>query len=152
MIKDIDKRILTFLRNDARTPHAKIAEEVGISRPAVSERIKKLEQSGFVKGYSVVLDPDSFGQHITAFISAKISCLLNNVSIKALKELAKNPDILELHSVAGEDCFLIKVRTADMQKLSAIVNSFKEEPLCMSTKTTIVLERYFEKVGGIMLE
>ncbi|MCH8957400.1 Lrp/AsnC family transcriptional regulator [candidate division KSB1 bacterium] len=150
-MKELDQKILEILTNDARTPHAQIGEEVGLSRPAVTERVKKLEQSGIIEGYSAILNPEAVGKSITAFISAKHQGVLNDEVQVTLNELAKYGEILEIHSIAGEDCFLIKVRTTDMKSLNRIVNHMKQPPLTMVTKTTIVLETYFEKVGGTVL-
>lgn len=150
-MKEIDQKILEILTNDARTPHAQICKQVGLSRPAVTERVKKLEQSGIIEGYSAVLNPEALGQSLTAFISAKHQGVLNDEVQLTLNELAKHGEILEIHSIAGDDCFLIKVRTTDMKSLNRIVNHMKQPPLRMVTKTTIVLETYFEKVGGTVL-
>ena len=150
-MKELDQKILEILTNDARTPHAQICKQVGLSRPAVTERVKKLEQSGIIEGYSAVLNPEALGQSLTAFISAKHQGVLNDEVRVTLNELAKHGEILELHSIAGDDCFLIKVRTTDMKSLNRIVNHMKQPPLRMVTKTTIVLETYFEKVGGTVL-
>ncbi|NIR48230.1 Lrp/AsnC family transcriptional regulator, partial [candidate division KSB1 bacterium] len=144
--------IIEILARDARTPHAQIAEEIGLSRPAVTERVKKLENNGIIKGYSAILNPNSLGQAITAFISAKHPGVLTAEVQKALKELEDNSEVLEIHSIAGEDCFLIKVRTKDMTSLNRIINELKKPPLTMATKTTIVLESYFEKIGGTVLK
>jgi Lrp/AsnC family leucine-responsive transcriptional regulator len=143
-----DDQILDILLRDARTPHAQIAEEVGLSRPAVAERVKKLEHAGVIHGYSAVLNHEASGRSIIAFISAKQSSVLSQAASKALLKLADEADILEIHSVAGEDCFLIKVRTNGMQSLNEIVTNLRKPPLQMTTKTTIVLETYFEKVAG----
>ena len=150
-MKELDQKILEILTNDARTPHAQICKQVGLSRPAVTERVKKLEQSGIIEGYSAVLNPEALGQSLTAFISAKHQGVLNDEVQLTLNELAKHGEILEIHSIAGDDCFLIKVRTTDMKSLNRIVNHMKQPPLRMVTKTTIVLETYFEKVGGTVL-
>ena len=150
-MKELDQKILDILTNDARTPHAQIGEEVGLSRPAVTERVKKLEQGGIIEGYSAVLNPEALGQSLTAFISAKHQGVLNDEVQVTLNALAKHGEILEIHSIAGDDCFLIKVRTTDMKSLNRIVNHMKQPPLRMVTKTTIVLENYFEKVGGTVL-
>ena len=151
-MNEIDEQILEILTRDARIPLARIGEEVGLSRPAVTERIKKLEQAGFIKGYSAILDPISLGQNITAFISAKHLGVVDEKTQQALGELAKRKEILEVHSLAGEDCYFIKVQVADIATLNEIVNSLKKPPLSMSTKTTIVLKTYFEKVGGTILK
>ena len=150
-MKELDQKILEILTNDARTPHAQIGKQVGLSRPAVTERVKKLEQSGIIEGYSAVLNPEALGQSLTAFISAKHQGVLNDEVQLTLNELAKHGEILEIHSIAGDDCFVIKVRTTDMKSLNRIVNHMKQPPLRMVTKTTIVLETYFEKVGGTVL-
>lgn len=152
MMNSIDCAILEILTKDARTPHAQIAEKVGLSRPAVAERVKKLEQANIIKGYSAILNQEALGKSIIAFISAKHFGVLDKKATDGLINLADNPDILEIHSIAGEDCFLIKVRTSDIKSLNKIVNDLKEPPLRMTTKTTIVLETYFEKVGGTTLQ
>jgi len=147
----IDEKIVTILTRDARTPHAQIAEEIGLSRPAVTERVKKLEQGGVIKGYSAIVNPDAVGRAVTAFISAKLPGIVDDKTKEALSSLAHREEVLEIHSVAGEDCFLIKVRTDQIATLNHIVNEFKKPPLGMTTRTTIVLESYFEKVGGVTL-
>lgn len=151
MLNATDLKILAILLKDARTPHAQIAEEIGLSRPAIAERIKKLEQAGVIKGYSAVINPEAVGKAVTAFISAKYPGVIDAAVIDALKDLVHHTDILEIHSIAGEDCFLIKVRTDNMQTLNQIINFLKEPPLTMTTKTTIVLERYFEKNGHVQI-
>ncbi len=150
-MNEVDGKIIDMLTIDARTPHAQIAEEVGLSRPAVTERVKKLENTDIIKGYSAILNPAALGQAITAFISAKHPGIPAEETQEALKRLSDSKEILEIHTIAGEDCFFIKVRTAGMASLNNIVNSLKKSPLNMITKTTIVLETYFEKVGGTML-
>jgi len=151
-MNELDDKILASLLKDARTPHAQIAEEIGLSRPAVSERVKKLEQTGIIKGYSAILDPTALGQSITAFISARHPGIVQKETEKALRDLANRDDILEIHTVAGEDCFLIKVRTTSITELNEIMKLLKKPPLTMSTKTTIALASYFEKVGGTILK
>ncbi|MFQ5651954.1 MAG: Lrp/AsnC family transcriptional regulator [bacterium] len=151
MINEIDQKIVEILLRDARITHAQIAETVGLSRPAVAERIRKLEQAGIIEGYTAIVSPEAMGRSITAFISARYMGILDDTVRRGLNDLAKQEEILEMHSVAGEDCFLIKVRTIGMQELNQVVNRLKAPPFEMVTKTTIVLERYFEKVGGVTL-
>ncbi|RMF57329.1 MAG: Lrp/AsnC family transcriptional regulator [Calditrichaeota bacterium] len=150
-MNDLDAKILQRLAEDARTPHAQIAEDVRLSRPAVAERIKKLEHAGVIQGYTAVVNPEAVGKSVTAFISAKLPGVVDREVRAALQALLQNEDILEVHAVAGDDCFLLKVRTADMHSLNEIVNSLKEPPLSFATRTTIVLETYFEKIGGAVL-
>ncbi len=151
-MNEIDQKIVEYLLKDARTPHTQIADEIGLSRPAVAERVKKLEQAGVIKGYSAIVDPVAIGQSITAFISAKYAGIMKKDVERVLRELANRKEILEIHSIAGEDCFLFKVRAADINQLNETVNLLKKTPLEMTTKTTIVLQTYFEKIGGTLLE
>jgi Lrp/AsnC family leucine-responsive transcriptional regulator len=111
-----------------------------------------LEQTGIIKGYSAIIDPTALGPSITAFISARHPGIVQKETEKALRDLANRDEILEIHTVAGEDCFLIKVRLANIEELNEIIKNLKKPPLMMSTKTTIALETFFEKVGGTILK
>jgi Lrp/AsnC family leucine-responsive transcriptional regulator len=98
-----------------------------------------------------VIDPRAVGQTLTAFIAARRSGQLDAKATKAFRLLAKRPEIVEVHSVAGDDCYLLKVRTDSIQSLNALVASMTHEPLAFATRTTIVLETHCEKVGGVTL-
>jgi Lrp/AsnC family leucine-responsive transcriptional regulator len=150
-LDDLDRRILQELLGDGRAPVAQIAERIGLSRPAVAERIEKLERAGVIRGVTPVIDPRALGQTLTAFIAARRSGQLDTRATKAFRLLARRPEIVEVHSVAGDDCYLLKVRTDSIQSLNALVASMTHEPLAFSTRTTIVLETHCEKVGGVTL-
>lgn len=147
---DLDRRIVTELLRDGRTPAAQIADRVGLSRPAVADRIDKLERNGVIRGTTVVIEPSSMGRTVTAFIAAR-GPNLSTRQWKAFRELMESDEILETHSVAGDDCYLIKVRTASMPSLNALVVRLTSPPLSLATRTTIVMETHCEKVGGITL-
>lgn len=146
-----DSKIIQILLHDGRTPASQIAEQIGLSRPSVAERMEKLERSGLVRGTTVVVDPAAFGNSVTAFISARRQGKLDSKARKAFDALLRLDEILEAHSVAGDDCYLMKVRTNSIQALNEIVSNIGHEPLSMVTRTTIVMETYSEKVGGIDL-
>jgi Lrp/AsnC family leucine-responsive transcriptional regulator len=146
-----DERIIALLRGDARLPVATVAKEVGLSRPAVAERIRHLEAAGLIRGYTAVVDPSVRGD-VVAFISGSRSCALGAREAQALQALSQIPEIEELHHVAGDDCFLMKVRARDIATLHKVVQMLHEQPLGFATKTTIALSTYFEKVGGVLLE
>jgi Lrp/AsnC family leucine-responsive transcriptional regulator len=147
----IGERILDLLQDDARLSVAAIAKEVGLSRPAVAERIRQFEAAGLIRGYTAVVDPAVRGE-VVAFISGSRSCALGAREAKALHALSQIPEIEELHHVAGDDCFLMKVRARDIATLHNVVRMLHEQPLGFATKTTIALSTYFEKVGGVLLE
>ena len=138
-IDSIDLKILAELQSDACLQNAALAKKLGMAPSAVLERVKKLEQKGIIKAYATRIHPDAIGLTLLAFIFIKSSDGPGNVSVS--KQLVKIPDVLELHHIAGEDCYLLKVRSKD--PLSLI--HFMREKIgkihgIVSTKTTIVLE------------
>ena len=149
-LDDLDTRILQRLLADGRTPAAQIAEEIGLSRPAVADRIEKLERNGVIRGTTVVLSPDSLGRRVTAFVSAR-GPKLTSRGWSAFRELMSSEEVLEVHTVAGDDCFLIKLRTDSLTSLYQLVERICEAPISLATRTTIVLETHIEKVGGVSL-
>jgi Lrp/AsnC family leucine-responsive transcriptional regulator len=150
-LDDLDLRILGLLLRDGRAPASQIADQVGLSRPAVADRIEKLERLGVIKGTTVVVDPQTLGRQITAFVAARGSIHLAPKALKMLRDIVDGDEVLEMHTVAGDDCFLIKVRTDSIASLNTLVGRLKEPPLSLSTRTTIVMQTHCEKVGGIVL-
>jgi Lrp/AsnC family leucine-responsive transcriptional regulator len=150
-VDSIDERILELLRDDARMPVAAVAKEVGMSRPAVAERIRQLEAAGMIRGYTAVVDPSARGE-VVAFVSGRRGGAFGAREERALRALAKVGEIEELHHVAGDDCFLMKIRARDIAALHNVVRMLHQPPLGFETKTTIALSTYFEKVGGVLLE
>jgi Lrp/AsnC family leucine-responsive transcriptional regulator len=149
-LDDLDRKILELLLRDGRTPASQIADQVGLSRPAVAERIEKLERQGVIRGTTAVLEPAPLGRVVTAFVSAR-GPRLEADAWQRFREIMRGDEVLEVHTVAGDDCFLIKVRTDSIPTLNVIVNELTSPPLSLSTRTTIVMETHCEKVGGITL-
>lgn len=149
-LDDLDLQIVDALLRDGRTPAAQIAEDIGLSRPAVADRIEKLERQGVIRGTTAVIEPRALGRNVTAFVAAR-GPKLSAAAWKKFNEVMALDEILEVHTVAGDDCFFIKVRTDSITSLNALVSRLTETPLSLSTRTTIVMETHCEKVGGIML-
>ena len=149
-LDDLDHKIVTLLLRDGRTPAAQIAEQIGLSRPAVADRIEKLERNGIIRGTTIVVDETAMGRAITAFVAAR-GPKLSGKAWKAFRELMDHEEVLEVHTVAGDDCFLIKVRTGSIGTLNTLVSQLAEAPLGLATKTTIVMKTHCEKVGGITI-
>lgn len=147
----VDLQILTLLRSDGRASATEIADRVGLSRPAVADRIEKLERNGVIRGHTVVVDPVALGKDVTAFIAARKASELDGKAWKAFQQLLKTDEVLEMHTVAGDDCYLLKVRTDSITSLTSILSKLTSPPLSLQTRTTIVLETHCEKVGGIVL-
>lgn len=149
-LDDLDLRILDLLLKDGRTPAAQIAEQIGLSRPAVADRLDKLERQGVIRGTTAVVDPCAIGKSVTAFVAAR-GTTLSNAAWKRFRELMQSSEVLEVHTVAGDDCYLMKVRAGSISGLNALVQQLSAAPLSLSTRTTIVMETHCEKVGGIDL-
>ncbi|HEX8255842.1 MAG TPA: Lrp/AsnC family transcriptional regulator [Thermoanaerobaculia bacterium] len=149
-LDELDHRIVALLLKDGRTPAAQIAEQIGLSRPAVADRLDKLERQGVIRGTTAVVDPVALGRSLTAFVSAR-GATLSSSAWKKFRELMRGEQILEVHTVAGDDCYLIKVRAESIGALNTLVQQLTTPPLSLATRTTIVMETHCEKVGGIDL-
>ncbi len=148
----IDQIIVDHLERDARMSVSDLAEIVELSRPAVSERIEKLQRQGVLKGYTAVVDHNTLGTPVVAFVTARRPGLWVGKAETAVYELFRRKEILEVHGVAGEDCLYLKVRVKDMKELNDLVRGLQQPQLNMDIRTiTIVMNTYFEKVGGIVL-
>src|SRR5688572_2116333 len=119
-LDELDLRIVSLLLLDGRTPAAQIAEQIGLSRPAVADRLDKLERQGVIRGTTAVVDPTALGRAITAFVSAR-GATLSSAAWKKFRELMAREEILEVHTVAGDDCFLLKVRAESIGALNLLV-------------------------------
>ena len=149
-LDELDLRIVALLLKDARTPAAQIAEQIGLSRPAVADRLDKLERQGVIRGTTAVVDPIALGRGVTAFVAAR-GATLPGAAWKKFRELMQRDEVLEVHTVAGDDCYLMNVRAESIGALNTLVQQLSAQPLGLSTRTTIVMETHCEKVGGIDL-
>jgi Lrp/AsnC family transcriptional regulator, leucine-responsive regulatory protein len=139
IIGDIDLSILDILQNNARETQADIARAVGLAPSAILERIRKLEARGVIRGYVAQINPGALGQRMLAFVSVRSAHGPGDDSVA--RSLADCPEVLEVHHVAGEDCYLVKVRARDAEHLGSLLRTrFGRIPGVTSTRTTIVLE------------
>ena len=136
----IDISILTMLQENARISQADMARAVGLAASAVLERLRKLEQRGVVTGFSAVVDPRAVDLGQLAFVAVRVSGT-GEQEEQAGARFAAVPEVLEVHHVAGEDCYLLKVRASDAQHLGALLRQrLGRIPGVVSTRTTVVLE------------
>lgn len=148
MVIELDKtdlEILELLQSNARISNADMARKLNLAASAVLERVKKLETKKVITQYAARINPAAVQQKLLAFIfirsSEGFTC-----SSKTAQSLAKIPEVQEVHHIAGEDCFLVKVRVADASSLMELMrNSFQKIPNIASTKTIIVLETVKEE-------
>ena len=134
----IDTTILTILQDNARTSNAEIARQIGMAPSGVLERIRKLEAKGLIRSYQAQLDPHPLGLGLLAFVSVRSDERVGEQQTG--EQLAAMPEVQEVHHIAGEDCFLVKVRAPDTEALGRIMRErFGAIPSVRSTRTTIVL-------------
>ena len=139
-IDAIDAQLLMMLQENARVSQADMARAVGLAPSAVLERLRKLEAKGVVRGFAAVLEPRAVDLGQLAFVAVRVSGT-GEQEENAGSRLAAVPEVLEVHHVAGEDCYLLKVRTRDAQHLGALLRQrLGRIPGVVSTRTTVVLE------------
>jgi Lrp/AsnC family transcriptional regulator, leucine-responsive regulatory protein len=137
-LDSVDRAILQTLQANARTSNADIARRLGMAPSAVLERIRKLEARGIVAGYAAQLKPAAVGFGLAAFIFVRAD---EPVGAGLVGErLAAVPEVQEVHHIAGEDCYLVKVRVADTEAIGRLLrDAIGSIPQVRSTRTTIVL-------------
>lgn len=142
----IDKKLIRLLQQDGRRTHAALAKAVGLSRPSVIERLRKLEKAGIIRGYTVVLNPKALGKEVTAFVAARFrGGTISSEEWKSLMTLRDDPDILECHKVAGEESIFMKIVTTSIETLEDVLTRIRNFDIISSTITSIVLSTYYEK-------
>src|SRR6266550_709400 len=104
-----DRRILRILGQDGRASYQAVADEVGLSRPAIMERVKRLEEAGYIRGYRVQLDRGKVGLPVTAFVAVRYGSSDYVGDEPRMREMEKHPGVLECHHIAGDDCYILKV-------------------------------------------
>src|SRR5215470_9284725 len=115
-LDETDLRILEALQQDGRASYAELARTVSMSASAVTERVRRLEESGVIGGYSAVVDPERLGLGILAFVRLRYP----TGNYKPFHDLiATTPEIVEAHHVTGEDCFVLKVLARSMGHLES---------------------------------
>ncbi|MGE0043709.1 MAG: Lrp/AsnC family transcriptional regulator, partial [Vicinamibacterales bacterium] len=136
-IDDTDALIMGMLQDNARTTQADIAKAVGLAPSAVMERIRKLEARGAIRGYAALVAPRVVDLALLAFVSVRATD--DGPEMPVARALADIPEVLEVHHVAGDDCYLLKMRARDAEHLGEILRTrINQIPEVTSTRTTIV--------------
>lgn len=150
-IDETDSKILNLMQQDARISNAALARELGMAPSAILERVRKLEERGLIRGYEARLNAAALGWGLLAFVFVRVDEPLR-ASDTAVR-LAEIPEVQEVHNIAGEDCYLVKLRVRDTEALAKLLrNEFGRIETIRSTRTTIVLETVSERatlpIGG----
>jgi Lrp/AsnC family leucine-responsive transcriptional regulator len=133
MIDEIDRKILKELQEDARTSYAELGRRVGLTTPAVIERVRKLEDAGIILGYRADIDTAKVGLPITAYVRMSIS----GVDYSHIIEVAQqSSEVLECHRGTGGDSFIMRVVLSSVEHLQEVIDRLTPYGI---TTTTIVL-------------
>jgi Lrp/AsnC family leucine-responsive transcriptional regulator len=133
MLDEIDKKILSILQDDARVSYAELGRRVGLTTPAVIERVRKLEDAGVISGYRAEIDLSRIGFPITAFIRMSIT----GIDYSHIIEVAlQSSEVLECHRGTGGDSFIMKVAVRSVEHLQEVIDRLTPYGI---TTTTIVL-------------
>jgi Lrp/AsnC family leucine-responsive transcriptional regulator len=139
MIDAIDRAILTMLQDNARTSNAEIARQVGLAPSAIFQRIRKLEESQVILGYTANLNARALGFGLVAYVMIQTGEHAH--ALDTTSALTAIPEVQEVHRVVGEDCFFVKVRVRDTDALGQLLDDqIQRIPSVASTRTTIVLK------------
>jgi Lrp/AsnC family transcriptional regulator, leucine-responsive regulatory protein len=115
LLDDINRRLLAQLQQDPRLTMSALARLVGMSSPAVTERVQRLEQAGVIRGYRLDVDPAALGLPVTAWVRVRPEPR----QLTRIADLAAGlPNVSECHRITGEDCFLIKLHAATIESLT----------------------------------
>ncbi len=140
-LDDIDRKILTILQKNSRTPLREISKEVGLAESTVYERIKKLKEHGVIKKFTVILDPDALGFTLLAFILIKSKA---GKYSHVASELKKYPQIVEIYETTGDYDMLVKIRTRNSEELNEFLDTIGEIEGVVATHTMVVLKVHKE--------
>ncbi len=139
-----DLKIMRLMQENARINNADIARELGMAPSGILERVKKLENKQVILAYHAKINPVAVGQKLLSYMFIKTVDIIGDETVG--KQLAEIPEVLEVHDIAGDDGYLIKVRTSDNEGLVDLMRKHLSKiGGITSTRTTIVLQTIKEE-------
>jgi Lrp/AsnC family transcriptional regulator, regulator for asnA, asnC and gidA len=152
-IDTLDRRILTILIADARTPFVEVARKCKVSGAAVHQRIAKLEEAGVISGSQFKLSPKALSYMTCAFIGIQVNLTSNSTHDEVFEKIKQIPEIVECHHISGKYSLLIKIYTHNNEHLKQIiVEKIQSIPEITFTETFISLETGFERELPVNIE
>jgi Lrp/AsnC family leucine-responsive transcriptional regulator len=134
----MDIKAVARLQTAGRESWTRLAELLGVTGPAAAERVRRLEERGVIRGYAALVDPESVGARLTAFVAVTLEHPKHRHAF--LKRVDALAEVQECHHVAGDDDYLLKIRCADTKHLDHVLSEeLKGVPGVLRTRTTIVL-------------
>lgn len=121
LLDDVNRHLLDILSQDPRLTTSELARRVGMSAPAVRERVARLEQAGVIRGYRLDVDPAALGLPVTAWVRIRPG----PGQLSKVADLARRvPEVSECHRISGDDCFLLKVHVPRIEALEEVLDQF----------------------------
>jgi Lrp/AsnC family leucine-responsive transcriptional regulator len=142
MMDAVDRKILEIIQERGRVRRNELAELVGLSLPAVSERLRKLEEQGIITGYRAVVDHRKLGKDITAFIFVTIDSSRHYTQF--IEHAVTLDEVLECHAITGEGTHLLKARTTNTASLEKLLSKIQSWSGVVSTRTNLALSTHKE--------
>jgi Lrp/AsnC family leucine-responsive transcriptional regulator len=139
-------RILGELQRDARLSYAELGRRVGLSTPAVAERVRRLEESGVIRSYEAHIDPRAIGLEVTAFVRIRITGT-ESMARRLTEVVSRLPEVLECHRCTGDESFILKIRVASVHHLEKLIDELT--PYGM-TSTAVVLSSPVERISPLL--
>lgn len=134
----MDAKILDILQADARTTLAEIGRRIHMSQPAVAERVRRMEAAGVITGYHARINPAALGYGITAFI--RVAKRTHETPVEVIA--SQVPEIIECHSITGDDCSILKVVAPSVAELEKVIVQLTR---CGVTSTSLILSSSIER-------
>lgn len=143
---EIDRRLIAALSRDGRRAAADLAKELGLSRQAVTERMRLLEESGVIRGYGAQVDPHRLGLGVHALIRLQVDGTLAAERERAVRRrLEASPFVRAAWHVTGEDCYVVAVVCRTIDDLNTLLSDLKATRAMQSSRTAIVLETILDR-------
>jgi Lrp/AsnC family leucine-responsive transcriptional regulator len=142
VLDEVDKKLLSLLTQNARQQYADLGKALHLSAPAVHARVKRLEKEGVIENFTIKIRPEAANKSVCAFVRLSVGSTSCDDCAKFLERFS---EIEECHSVAGEDCILLKVRVETPTKLDELLQKIRKVPGFQKSVTTVVLRSHYER-------
>lgn len=148
MTDELNCRLVAALQEEGRISHAELAERLGVSRPTIIDRIKRLEAEGVLAGYSARVSPAAVLKPCVAFVAVRYQAGNDDtVEERFIQALENEPDVLAAYTIAGEDSLLLKIVADSPTGIHLRLRRIRSLGPHVTTRTMMILKTYFEKNG-----